>query len=1070
MSKPNIAVAGASLTVSLCVLLLGAVRCASPSDAPGSGATRLAESAPHPTTKATAGRLLAASAMRGGDLHPYARPELDVGRMAPGTRLEGMSLLFRMTASQSAAAANLAHDQGDPLSPHRHHWITASQYAASFGASPEIVARTTGWLAAQGFTVHGLASTGARLFFSGTVGQLEAAFGTEMHRYDVRGEHHFALAVQPTYPAELAPSILGLRGVHDFRMKPMIRSASKKPPQGPDDILGYPSDAASGGAWELLTLAPADFAAIYDVNALYAEGVTGTGQTIAIVGESDYNDADIVAFRTHYGLDSSNLPTRDFVTYSGKPVYSYDAFGEAELDLEWSGAVARDAKIYFVFTGDNPTYDVWDAVAYAIEKGTYPLISASFGGCEEYFTPNETIFLSTMGDAASMQGTTIVNSSGDWGAAACDFGLDLAEVAAEFGPSVSWPASIPSFVAVGGTELDWGGPPPPTYIETVGSVDVPYDEDAAVPFATYWSCTGVSPAVACSANGYVPETGWNEIQLQIADNNYFWGASGGGQSILYPMPYWQIGQATGSTRQVPDVALSAAWYQVGYMVSTSWTAADGSCSTPYPQTLNISGGTSAAAPSFAGILALVTQAIQQANPSWQGGLGNANPVLYALNASTRGTAAPAFHDVSTGDNIVPCAPSSVGCPGSPPYQFGFSAGPGYDMVTGLGSVDAFNLAVAWATLAPTVTQLTVTPSGTTEGSNVALTATVSSSATSNPLSGSVLFYMESVGPEGEAGAVAELSLLTAAAVTPTTGSYEGATASTSLLALPGRLDSATIVAFYAGDDHYLASWSTPSAVTATSSFAAVPTGGLACSASIRACAITLGPDQPFTFTTTGGVAPVQWAIERDTTWAWPDGGSYQGATVSSHTATSASFRSGPLPGTTVVAGIDADGAELRITVTVPGTSDGGTSADAGSSSSGSGAASSSGSSQRSGASSAVNSASSSAGGTASGSSVASSSAGGTASGSSVASSSAGSAGTGGSSASASRSSSGTLSTMGAGDASDEGGASSTAGPSSGCSCTTAAGMGGGPIESLGSLLLGFSLAARRHRSRVRLRT
>ena len=363
-------------------------------------------------------------------------------------------------------------------------------------------------------------------------------------------------------------------------------------------------------------------------------------------------------------------------------------------------------------------------------------------------------------------------------------------------------------------------------------------------------------------------------------------------------------------------------------------------------------------------------------------------MLYALNASTRGTGAPAFHNITTGDNIVPCAPSSPGCPGSPPYQFGWSAGPGYDMVTGLGSVDAFNLATAWATLTPTATQLTVTPSGSTEGSSVGLTATVSSGATSNPLTGSVLFYMDSVGPEGDAGSLPELSLLAAAAVTSTTGSHEGATASTNVVALPGRQNSANIVAFYAGDDHYLASWSTPSAVTAKSSLATVPAVGLSCTASIRACTITLSPDEPFTFATMGGVPPVQWVIVSDTTWEWPDGGMYRGATVTAHTATSASFVAGPLPGTTVVAGVDTDGAEIRITVTVPGTGDGGT----GTSSSSSGGGSSSTSSHGSSTASTGSSFSGSASGSTSGSSQASSltvstaSSSGSASGSSAASS------------------------------------------------------------------------------------
>ena len=493
---PTSLVLRTSLAVSICSLGLGAAMCASPSGSPPApspspgGASPLAPSA-ITSTSSSVPRLTP------GDLVPLAHPQFDVGRMDASTQLKGMSLLFQRTPSQQIAADSLLRDLQNPLSPRYHQWITPAQYAASFGASADTVARATKWLAAQGFTVHGAASTGARLFFSGNVGQLETAFNTEMHRYDVHGEHHFALAKQPTYPAEFSSSVLGLRGTHDFRMKPMIAS-SKKPL--PNYILGYPDDAEPGGAGEWLHLAPADFVKIYDLQPLYNAGINGKGQTIAIVGESEFNPQDIVAFRTQFDLDLANAwntPTTDFVPYSGNPVYNVDAFGEAELDLEWSGAVAPEAAIKYLYTGDNPLYGVWDAIAYAIERGIYPLISASYGGCEGYFTPSDTIFLLTMGDAAAMQGTTVVNSSGDWGAASCD--ADTPYTAAQYGQVVSWPASIPSFVAVGGTEFDWGSTLLPTWVlpESDGGYTAysPNYPDAGTEpnFSEYWACTGLSP-------------------------------------------------------------------------------------------------------------------------------------------------------------------------------------------------------------------------------------------------------------------------------------------------------------------------------------------------------------------------------------------------------------------------------------------------------------------------------------------------------------------------------------------------------------------------------------------------
>jgi hypothetical protein len=347
--------------------------------------------------------------------------------------------------------------------------------------------------------------------------------------------------------------------------------------------------------------------------------------------------------------------------------------------------------------------------------------------------------------------------------------------------------------------------------------------------------------------------------------------------------------------------LTAAWSQVGYIVSTSWTAADGVSSSAW-------GGAaspSAAAPSFAGILALLNQALATQDPGAPAGLGNANPVLYAISASTRGTSSAAFRDVTSGNNVVPCQQGTVDCPSQPPYQYGYQAGPGYDMVTGLGSVDAHNLVAAWTGLTPTRTSLQVMPSGTAEGAPVHLAATVASNATSNAMTGSVLFYFDTL----DDGGSPDLSLMATAAIAPTTSGSEGGTATAVAIAPSGFLGKARVVAFYGGDSHYLASWSQAATVATTSTLAASPP------------AITLQPNEQHTFTTSGGVPPVQWTIVRDTACD----AKYNCSGVEALTATSGAFQAGPVDGTTLVAAIDADGAESRITVTVSGSPvDGGT--------------------------------------------------------------------------------------------------------------------------------------------------
>ncbi len=796
--------------------------------------------------------------------------------------LGGMSLFLERTAEQKAQARALLADLQDPSSPRYHQWLKPADYAAQFGASAADLARATAWLEGEGFTVRGASSTGTRLLFSGTVGQVERAFRTEMHRYDVNGTKHFALAATPSIPTDLAPLVAGLHGVHDFKLQNHYRARP---------LPAFLSDAGVTSG-ETLALAPADFRRIYSVDPVYRAGITGAGQRIAIVGESDYNDADIAAFRRGFGMDPRRLPERHVVPNSGSPyVIAGGAFGEAELDLEWSGGIAPDADIHYVFTGNDPAYGVFDAILYAIEEGIAPVISSSWGGCEYGMDPSDLAFFEAMGDAAATQGITLLSAQGDTGAADCDY---YPETAANYGLSVDWPGSMPNVVAVGGTEFDWGDPIPEQAITPAVA--------EAEPFSTYWGCNPSTSS--CAAKGYVPETGWNEMPWELANQGYFWGSSGGGMSQVFPKPEWQLAQTPrGNFRQVPDIALNAAWSQVGYMVTGSWTAADGDAQAPEPEALSVTGGTSAAAPSFAGILALVNQAIAERHPGAPVGLGNANPVLYALSASTTGTARPAFHDITTGSNLVPCAPGSQDC-AAPSYTLGYTAGPGYDMVTGLGSLDVSNLVEAWSALDPSSTTLTVSSATSAEGVPVEVSATVTS-ADAEPLTGAVLFYAETT----DASGVPDTSLVGTGTLTAAGRRFgrQTGTATASLLVPPGDRDRAKIIAFYTGDAHALASWSRRARVTSAPSTLAVSPPSAA-----------MSPGGFAVFDVTGGVAPVGWKIVRDTTCG-PQGCGY----IYEASPTEGWFFGGSVPGETVVAAVDADGAEVRVTITVANPEDAG---------------------------------------------------------------------------------------------------------------------------------------------------
>lgn len=756
-------------------------------------------------------------------LSPRARPERDLGRLDPSMRLENMSLLLAPSGTKVERAAFIASLQ-DPASPRYHRWLTPEQVADRFGARTADIERIVAWLRGAGFDVTGTSRTGLRVFFSGTVDRLERAFATEMHRYAIDGETHFAMGVAPSIPADLARVVVGLHGTDDLRPKPRYK-------------------AQGSSTYEL---SPSDFAVVYDVSPLYASGIDGTGQKIAIAGETSIYPDDVATFRSTFGLPAAQ-PTDVLVPGSGNAYVSNDDLVEAELDVEWSGAVAKNATIVFVHTGDNKTYTVFDSVYYAIENAVAPIVSVSYGYCEYQATPSDAVFYETMGDVAAMLGITMLTSSGDAGPATCDRG----GTEGTYGLSVDFPADVPTVTGVGGTDI------------------------IAQPASMYFGANGY-------ALSYIPEVGWNDTSASGGPIE----ASGGGASKVFGKPYWQVGVTPiDGARDVPDVALSASQSTVPYVVVSSGRQMP-------------VGGTSVAAPSFAGILALVNQAIGAAQP----GLGNVNPILYALSQSVP----DAFHDITRGDNIVPCQPGSPDCPASAPFQYGYECGPGYDQVTGIGSIDAAKLVQAWQSLVPTSTTLTAIPQGTTEGSPLELDATVTPNDTATPVSGSVTFFYYT---EYSGGGIDLSAPLGTVPVTPVTMPTEGGTAKLMTHAPPGLVGMAQVVAFYGGDSHYLASWSAQTTVSATSTLAVSPAN------------VTVSPGQAVQFMATGGQAPFVWTFGSSTSTSTSSIDVNTGAFVAGST--------GPEQDSILV--VDAYGAEALATVNVlpAGPGDGGTAQDAG---------------------------------------------------------------------------------------------------------------------------------------------
>jgi len=611
-----------------------------------------------------------------GTGHPLARPADDRGRVDGNMQLHGVSMVFKPSPAQQQALDTLLAEQQDRISPNYHKWLTQEQYADRFGMTQADLAKVSAWLVSQGFTVDSVARGRNQISFTGTVAQIEVAFHSEIHQYEVNGDKHFANASELSVPAALANSVLGFRGLDDFHPKPHLRM-----PASPK----YTS-AISGNHF----LVPEDFSTIYDVTALYGMGIDGTGQTIAIMGDSSVTLSNIATFRSLSGL-SVNNPTEVLVPNSGTPIIpSSGEQVEAYLDLEWSGAVAKNASIVYVYVGNNANYSVWDALQYAVDNPNSDVnaqvISTSFGFCESGLGSSFAGQLEALAQQANAQGQTITAASGDAGAADCD----TTDPAVD-GLAVDLPAGVPEVTGVGGTEF--------------------MGDASSTSTTAYWN--GTNDSGGGSAIKYIPEEVWNDTVLEGQLD-----AGGGGVSIYFDAPSWQTGSGflTGG-RNVPDISLNASNTHDPYLLCTGTTTQDHlpSCTSGFRdsgQNLDAVGGTSAGAPTFAGIVALLDQAVDKT------GLGNVNAELYPLATS----ASTSFNDVSSGNNIVPCTPGTptsdpvaLRCPSS--GSMGYSAATGYDQASGLGSVDAYNLVTKWpiSSTTPTYglggTKVTITSPG-----------------------------------------------------------------------------------------------------------------------------------------------------------------------------------------------------------------------------------------------------------------------------------------------------------------------------------------------------------------------
>jgi subtilase family serine protease len=597
--------------------------------------------------------------------------------------VHGVSLIFKRSRAQQDALRKLLAEQQDPSSSHYHKWLTPEQFANQFGLASSDVVQVKNWLESEGFAVDQVARSRTQISFTGSVARIESVFRTEIDTLVVNGQRHFANVTELSIPAALADVILGVRNLDDFHPRPR-NTGVRKIPASANLTVSITGDHF---------LAPEDLATIYDITALYGAGFDGAGEKIAVVGDSDITMSNIDTFRSLSGL-AANDPTKVLVPNTGSAtVPSPDDQIEAYLDLEWSGAVAKSATIVYVYVGNNMNSSVWNALEYAIDNNLAPVVSTSFGYCEPLMGGTTALMIEGWVQQANSQGQTISAAAGDSGAADCDGNTP----SAIYGLAVDVPAAIPEVTGVGGSEFT--------------------GDASSTSTTTYWNSS--NDGVYGSALRYIPEEVWNDT----AEYGSL-AAGGGGASIFFSKPGWQTGTGVPNDgrRDVPDVAWNASPIHDGYLICDGTDSGKQACTNGFGDSgsnLDIVGGTSAGAPSFAGILALINQAIGS------NGLGNVNATLYSL----AGSAQSAFHDIKLGDNKVPCLQGSTDCPSG--GTIGYSAGPGYDQASGLGSLDVYNLVTSWPgyantpkySVAANPTSVTISASGQTGASTVTIKGT-----------------------------------------------------------------------------------------------------------------------------------------------------------------------------------------------------------------------------------------------------------------------------------------------------------------------------------------------------------
>ena len=674
-----------------------------------------------------------------GSVPLLARAEYDLGAAPASTQLTHVRLVLSRSGEQEAALGKFMAEQQDKSSPNYHKWVTPEQFGMLYGPADSDIAAIVGWLESKGLKVETVSTGRTNIAFSGTVSQVEEAFQTAIHSFQVDGEGFVSNVAEPKIPTALAPVVAGVAHLNTIKPKPhhvQGKSGRFDPSLGrfvPEKFMaanGARSQYTTGTGTPTdpynLYLVAADAATIYNtpnsLNANFGTGTsyTGKGVTIGIGGDALIQASTVMEYQNRFigtasGVTITNV---DGVTANGDTDEGY-------IDTEIASGLAPGAEIHFYTANLIDT-----AIDRAINDNLIDIFSLSFGVCEQGMTTATNALVNGWWQQAATQGIAVTVSTGDSGSAACnDPNTDFY---ANSGLMVNGLASTPYNVAVGGTDLSG----------LLGS------------FTTYVNTTSSSATFFRTATSYIPESTWNNSPVDNfslnanvpyfdSNNNPNIVAGGGGASSCsvnsdttavcssgYKKPSWQrgIGVPADAVRDLPDVSFmsgngvdASAWL-VCTDEPVTGTAASHNCAAQPDSSFNFSsfGGTSTATPAFAGMLALVQEKMGAR-------LGQATKELYDLYNGPQKSAI--FQDVTQGNNSVICKAKTQGCQYNGArwyFLVGYDAKPGYDLATGLGSVNASQMVNFWSSATGTgASTVTVTPSSTSATTDQSLTVAIS---------------------------------------------------------------------------------------------------------------------------------------------------------------------------------------------------------------------------------------------------------------------------------------------------------------------------------------------------------